>query len=181
MEDETITQILSEGGIGAIATDTGYSLIALALDPQAVWKVYQAKHRDPRNPFTVLISEIDELERFGVVLNPDLISELSSYWPGPYSIILPTIDEQFEYLHRGTDTIAFRIPDDEELRSFIKETGPIIAPSACPEGMEPAETAQMVRSYFGTDLNFVIDSGPREESPVTILRNTEEGIEVVRE
>lgn len=166
---QTAAEILMQGGVGVLATDTLYGLVGSALSSETVDRIYALKQRNHTKPLIVLISQIEELEQFGVVLSEKLITELEQYWPGPYSILLPTIDDQFEYIHRGSDHIAFRIPNKQDLLEVLAETGPLVAPSANMEGMPPAKTIQEARNYFGTDVDFYVDEGDLNNKASTIL------------
>lgn len=177
---EIVEQILN-GGIGILPTDTVYGIVGSAFESDAVERIYQTKKRDHRKPLIVLIGHIDDVERFGVVLNASLRLQLSTYWPGPYSIILPTIDEQFEYLHRGTDAIAFRLPENDDLLQLISETGPLVAPSANPEGHPPATSIPEARLYFGDEVDFYLDNGVLDGKPSTLLRYNDGEFAIVRE
>lgn len=174
-------QIIVQGGVGVLPTDTLYGLVASAFSVDAIDRIYDLKQRDPEKPLIVLIPDIEALEQFGVVIPDALREQLGSYWPGPYSIILPTIDEQFEYIHRGTDHIAFRLPDDPLLQELIAEVGPIVAPSANVEGGVPAGSVAEARSYFGTDVDFYVDGGDLRGNPSTILALEGDTVRVVRE
>lgn len=179
-ENDSVIGILKAGGVGVLPTDTLYGLVGSALMPETVERVYTLRHRDLRKPLIVLIADILELEQFGVVLSEKLVAQLGSYWPGAYSIILPTIDENFSYLHRGGDTIAFRLPDKEDLRELIRETGPLVAPSANIEGRPPSQTIEQARKYFGTDVDFYVDEGELSGKPSTVLELEGEGVIFVR-
>lgn len=181
MDRESIIETLEQGGVGILPTDTLYGIVGSALSADTVDRIYALKRRDTKKPLIVLIPDIEEVERFGVILSEKLKEELGAYWPGPYSIILPTIDEEFEYISRGTDTIAFRLPDDEDLREFLRHTGPLVAPSANTEGNFPATTVEEARSYFGDGVDFYIDGGEVDNPPSTVIRMTEDGAETVRD
>jgi L-threonylcarbamoyladenylate synthase len=173
--DEQIVETIVEGGIGVIPTDTLYGIVASARDPDAVSRVYEVKRRNPNKACIVLVADIDDIEEFGVVLSNELREMLLRYWPGPYSILLPIVDETFSYLDRGTGEIAFRVPDDEELREFLRVTGPLIAPSANTEGDAPATTVSLAQQYFGDSVDFYVDGGERSGPPSTLLRLRENG------
>lgn len=173
--NEEVVDILRSGGVGVLPTDTLYGLVASALDVDAVSRVYELKRRSPEKPLIVLVADIDDVEQFGVILSDTLRAQCASYWPGPYSLLLPVIDDTFEYLHRGTAAIAFRIPDDENLRAVLRETGPLVAPSANTEGDRPAATIADARRYFGSDADFYVDAGVLDNQPSTILGISEDG------
>lgn len=166
---ERAIMMIQDGGIGVLPTDTLYGLVGSAFNVDVIDRIYDLKERNPDKPLIVLISDIAQLEQFGVVTSDELRERLGAYWPGPYSVILPTIDDQFEYLHRGTSNIAFRLPDDEMLRDVIAQTGPIVAPSANVEGMPPAGNIEEARSYFGTDIDFYVEGEELRGNPSTII------------
>lgn len=181
MDKDQVIEILAGGGIGVLATDTLYGLVGSAFSGDAVERIYDLKQRYPNKPLIVLISTIEDIERFGVVISESLEQTLKSYWPGPYSIILPTIDEDFEYLTRGQDSIAFRMPDKDELLEIMQVTGPLIAPSANIEGMPPAKTIDEAKRYFGDNVDFYLDEGEVDGKASTIIRLDGEEPEIVRE
>ncbi len=172
--------VLKEGGVGVLPTDTLYGIVGSALVPETVERIYELKHRDERKPLIVLISDIEMLEQFGVVLSEELMGKLAAYWPGPYTVILPTIDDEFSYLHRGGGTIGFRLPDNDDLRELIRAVGPIVAPSANIEGRPPAKNITEAQTCFGSDGDFYVDGGELTGKPSTILEFDGEKIRTIR-
>ena len=175
-------QQLRAGAIGVLATDTLYGLVACALNQTAVQRVYQVKGRAPGKPCIILIPDISDLIKFGVHLTDHATSQLvSTLWPGPVSIVFPCDQIDFEYLHRGTATLAFRLPADEELRALLRATGPLIAPSANPEGQPPAKTIEEAIGYFGERVDFYLDSGLRTSEPSTLVEIQNGKVVVLRQ
>lgn len=151
---DDLRNTLSSGGIAVIETDTIYGIVGQALSDQTVENIYALKKRTPSKPFIILVSHIEDVALFGVTLDDHVRAKLEGYWPGPVSVILDCSGEQFAYLHRGTHTLAFRLPDKMTLRELIDVTGPLVAPSANPEGFEPATSVEMVKTYFKNKINF---------------------------
>ncbi|MFA6408436.1 MAG: L-threonylcarbamoyladenylate synthase [Candidatus Paceibacterota bacterium] len=163
-------EILKQGGVGVIPTDTLYGIVACALNECSVECVYTLKGRTPTKPSIVLISSSEDINLlFGIALSEKRHELVSKYWPGPVSIVLHCGDNVPEYLHRGTGTLAFRVPNYPELRTFLLESGPLIAPSANPEGLPPATTVEEAREYFGDTVDFYIDGGKRAGMPSTLI------------
>src|SRR3989338_10829872 len=142
---------LKDGAIGVIPTDTIYGICAPALDKKAIEKVYKLKKRDPKKPMIILIGSLDDLRKFNIdlnawqkkVLNPthkQIMCGIKQVWPGKVSVVLPCLDKKFAYLHKVTKTFAFRLPKKRELLKILSISGPLVAPSANPEGGRPAET-----------------------------------------
>jgi L-threonylcarbamoyladenylate synthase len=116
--------------IGVMPTDTIYGIVALASEQQLVERIYIAKQRPVQKPFIILISKLTHLDEFGITLSKEQKKSLDSLWPGEVSVIMPTTKEQLAYLHRGTSSLAIRLPKPSWLKDIIDSTGPIIATSA---------------------------------------------------
>ena len=158
-DNQELIKVLTQGGVVVMSTDTVYGIVAKAEDVLAVESVYQARHRSPEKPCIILIGNVSELEKFSIVLTQAQKEKLKEYWPGPVSVILDCANDKFEYLHRGTRTLAFRLPAPESLREFLLKTGPLIAPSANPEGLLVAKDIAQAKSYFGDKVDFYLDVG----------------------
>ena len=162
--------LIREGKVGVMPTDTLYGIVASAFDHEAIERVYRVKDRMPVKPPIILISSIDDLTLFGVTATEPEMKVLSEVWPGPVSVVLSCDDEAFEYLHRGARSLAFRLPDKRDLRDFLADSGPLIAPSANLEGHPPATTIEEAKKYFGDRVDFYIDGGVIEGTASIIIR-----------
>lgn len=156
-------------------TDTIYALAGSAFSEKAVERIYRVRKRDKNKPFIVLISSLGDLRKFGVEMTPRLRSFLGKIWPGPVSVILPIYQMSpvkcriLQYLHRGANKIAFRLPKNKRLRSFVRKTGPLVVPSANTSGKPPAKTIAEAKRYFGDKVDFYIDGGRRADAPSTLV------------
>ncbi len=177
---EEVAEYLLGGGVAVLPTDTIYGLVAVAKDKSAMEKVYSLKSRNPEKKCILLIGDMEDLNLFDIELNPEQKENLEKYWPGKVSVELPCRTKKYDYLMRGTESLSFRFPDDELLCKLLKESGPLIAPSANPEGLEPARDIDMAIGYFGNDEVIYIDAGEKISSPsklISLLGNT---VEVLR-
>jgi L-threonylcarbamoyladenylate synthase len=170
---------LTNGDLAVIPTDTLYGIVGQALNQQTVEKIYKLKGRSPEKPCIILISSLEELEQFGIELTEELKPKLLEFWPGPTSIILPCSRADLEYLHRGTNTLAFRMPNKLELIEVIKATGPLVAPSANPEGAPPAINIDMAKQYFGDAVKY-LDGGELTGRPSTLIKIVDNQIHILR-
>ncbi len=172
---------LRRGKIGIIPTDTIYGLVGQALLKTTVKRIYDVRQRTPDKPLIVLISALDDLKLFGIKVDLKTKVILEKYWPGTVSIILPCKYQKFHYLHRGTGGLAFRLPANELLREILLQTGPLVAPSANPEGQEPAINLAEARKYFGDKIDFYYGSGKLQSPPSTLIKIVKGKVEVLRE
>ncbi len=186
MKQHSIQHTLKQGGIGVLLTDTIYGLVGKALNEKAVERIYKVKGRKPTKPLIILIASLTDLKKFKV--RPEVLRTykhiLTEVWPGPVSIILPvekSAQKKLRYLHRGTNTLAFRMPKKVILRTLLKNTGPLVAPSANPEGLSPAETVKEAQHYFGEKVDFYLSGGRKKGSPSTLISLATPTPQVLRE
>jgi len=170
--EEKAILILKKGGVGVIPTDTIYGIVGSAFSKNAVAKIYKLKRRNPKKPLIVLIGSLVDLKKFGVWEKTDsaVKKRIRNLWPGKVSIIFPCASKKFSYLHRGTKTIAFRLPAKKWIRKILVKTGPLIAPSANTETHPPAKTINEARAYFGNRVDFYIDGGKVFSKPSTLIK-----------
>lgn len=160
MNKEKITQTIRNKGLVILRTDTLYGIIASVLHPEAIERIYAVKNRDRNKSMIVLAANLEQIQTITGPLGDNLKNQLHSYWPGSYSIILPLTEAAtIEYIHRGTKDIAFRIPDNIRLQKLLQQTGPVVAPSANPEGSAPAKNIPEARAYFGDAIDMYVDDG----------------------
>lgn len=171
--------ILKNGGIAVVPTDTIYGLVGQALKNKTVERIYKVRKRSPDKPFIILISSVSDLKKFGVKIDSKIKKILEKYWPGPVSVILDC-DKKLDYLHRGTNSLAFRLPNDDWLISILKKTGPLVAPSANLEGQNPALTIKQAKRYFSNNVDFYFDRGKIESEPSTLIKIDSGNIIVLR-
>ncbi len=170
--------MLMDGGVGVMATDTVYGLVARAEDKEAVAHLYELKKREHK-PGTVIAANTGQLIALG--LNEQHIRTIEHLWPNPLSLIIPA-SNVLAYLHQGLDSLAVRIPKDATLQAMLKHTGPLLTSSANQPGEQPAVNLEEAKAYFKGSVDFYVDSGDLSgRAPSTIIRVSHNGIEVIRE
>lgn len=177
MIDDAIVSLLRGGGVGILRTDTLYGIVAQADNEAAVERVYEIKGRTPTKPPIILIGAMDQLLNS---YDEATMNRLKEYWPGKVSIILPAPHAP-KWLVRSGDSLAYRMPDNPELRELLLRTGPLIAPSANPEGLPPAMNINEAVAYFGEEVNFYVDGGVVEDdTPSRLYRLLDDNMERLR-
>jgi L-threonylcarbamoyladenylate synthase len=158
---------LAGGEVGVIPTDTLYGIVGSARRRSTVEKIYALRQREQDKPMIVLAGELADIASLQIEVDDRIKYLLSKVWPGPVSVVLPAQLPALAYLHRGTNSIAFRVPAKSELRRLLAETGPLVAPSANLAGEPPALTIPEAQQYFG-DAVFYLDEG-KLENPASAL------------
>lgn len=178
--EKEIIKKLQTGQIGVMPTDTIYGLVGLALNRQTVERIYEVRKRQPDKPFIILVSAMSDLKKFGIKLDQKIRRILNQYWPGPVSIILDCPSQKLAYLHRGTKSLAFRLPAKPELVRLLKKTGPLVAPSGNPEGLPPAKTIKQAKKYFSNQVDFYVSVGKLEAKPSALIKLEHDDIIILR-
>lgn len=169
---------LIQTGVGVLPTDTVYGLVAPAVNPDLVQRLYDLKSRE-RKPGTIIASNTQQLIDLGV--DPRYIKKVERYWPNPVSIVIP-VDESLTYLHQGVGSLAFRVVSNPEVSNLLNLTGPLLTSSANQPGDPVASTVAEARKYFGDQVDFYIDGGDLSERLAsTIIKIDENGIVVLRQ
>lgn len=167
-----LIEMINSGAIGVLLTDTLYGIVARADNEAAVARVYELKNRADSKPPIVLISDTSQL--FDPL--PSGVDEtVDGKWPGKNSIIIPSPSAP-QWLVRGSHGVAYRLPASRSLQNLLRETGPLIAPSANPEGQSPANTIGEAQGYFADEVDFYVDGGvPLDSRPSNLFSMTVDG------
>lgn len=174
---DDLVATLQAGGVAIVRTDTLYGIVACASNRTAVERVYAAKKRTPTKSPIILIADTSSLYDTAPTPAETTLKEL---WPGPYSLILPSIHAP-DWIRRGNESIAYRVPAHDTLRKLLTQTSPLIAPSANPEDKPPALTVQQAVDYFGDQVDLYVDGGEVTDTrPSTLLRFSGDKFEKLR-
>lgn len=170
--------LLNDGKVGVIPTDTVYGLVAKAADQRAVDQLYGLKNRESK-PGTIIAASVDQLVELGIPRR--YLKAVEQYWPSPLSVVVPT-GMELAYLHLGKQSLAVRIPADQDLLSLLANSGPLLTSSANEPGKPTATTAQAAEQYFHNRVDFYVEGGDlSSREPSTIIRVVDDAIEVLRE
>ncbi len=154
-------QIIKNGGLVAIPTETVYGLGANGLDEQAVASIFAAKGRPQDNPLILHVAEPEQVEQFCHSIPEQAYALMQKFWPGPLTIVLHARDIVPRRTTGGLSTVAVRCPDNDVTRAIIRLSGvPIAAPSANLSGKPSTTTAQHVLHDHDGRIDAVVDGGP---------------------
>ena len=126
-------EILKDGALVAIPTETVYGLAGNALNPTAITAIYTAKKRPQFNP---LIAHIGRLSMFhSISRNVSSLTEklIEAFWPGPLTVLVPKQKEVPDLLTSGHEKVGVRMPRHPLTLNLLEQLDfPLAAPSANP-------------------------------------------------
>lgn len=175
-------ELIRQGELVAIPTETVYGLGADGLKEAAVAKIFEAKGRPQDNPLILHIWGASQMELFCHDIPQAAYALADAFWPGPLTMVLPARDIVPKRTTGGLDTVALRCPDNAVTREIIRLSGvPIAAPSANISGKPSTTTAQHVLHDHDGKIAAVVDGGPcRVGVESTIVDLTEDRPRLLR-
>lgn len=157
--------LLKQGELVGVPTETVYGLAANAFDAQAVQRIFLAKGRPASNPLIVHLASDNDLNQV-IAHDTDAIvrervQQLSVFWPGPLTLVLPRGAAVPNIVTAGRDTVAVRVPAHPVMRELIDACGfPLAAPSANRSEYVSPTTAEHVAEGLAEQVSLILDGGP---------------------
>lgn len=152
--------IIKDGGLVAIPTETVYGLAANGLNGEAVGKIFKAKNRPNDNPLILHISNLEEIYTLSKNISSKDIEILEKIWPGPLTVVVQKSELIPNEITAGLKSVAIRIPNNELTRKFINLCGvPLAAPSANLSTKPSPTSAKSVLEDMDGKIDAIIDGG----------------------
>lgn len=151
-----VAKIIKDGGVVISPTDTVYGILANVFNADAVFRIYKIKGREKDKPFLILLENEKDLELFSDMQIPEIVKKNI---PGELTFIMPlakNLKYNFDFLK---STIAIRIPKDDYMRLILKETPPIVAPSANLSGEGVIYDGDKIVEIFKDKVDLIVNAG----------------------
>jgi tRNA threonylcarbamoyl adenosine modification protein (Sua5/YciO/YrdC/YwlC family) len=176
LERDAALRALSGGGVVGLATDTVYGVAASLAQPEAIAQLFALKRRPTSVALPILVDAVTSIEQLGVAWEPRARRLSDALWPGALTIVVPVPHRLAELVGGTSDTAGFRVPHDDDLREFLRESGPLAVSSANAHGQSPCRSAaEVLQSFAGRhEFGGVLDGGERsgDVSTVVVLEET---------
>ena len=164
-------QIINEGGIVALPTDSCYALVCQLDDKAAVDKLRRIRGIDEKHHLTLLCRDLSELGVYARVDNQQF-RLLKAATPGPFTFILEATKCVPRRLsHPSRKTIGLRVPEDAVVHALLEELQqPLLGTTLIMPGeTEPLNDADEICARLGKQLELVIDGGACRMEPTTVI------------
>jgi L-threonylcarbamoyladenylate synthase len=157
---EMAAEMIHDGGLVAIPTDTVYGIAAAWRQVPALDRIFVIKQRDRTKPIPLLVSSMEALTRIVPSIDPSVALLLDQFWPGALTMSLSAPKGTPASLLSEDGTIGVRMPNHRLALELIEKAGGIVAcTSANISGEVPATSAQDVVSALGDVLDGIVDGG----------------------
>lgn len=155
--------LLEDGQLVAIPTETVYGLGADAFNAEAVARIFEVKQRPAFDPLICHMARREDVHELCEV--PEALLELvtlmaAELWPGPLTMVLPKKPCVPDIVTSGLDTVAVRVSAHDVMRGVARVLGrPIAAPSANMFGNISPTSANAVKSELDGLIPMILDAG----------------------
>ncbi len=164
-------QLLHNGGVCAVPTDSSYALVCRIDDRAAAEQMRRIRQVDDKHHLTLICRDLSELASYARVDNRQYrLLKLGT--PGPYTFILEATKEVPRRLsHPSRRTIGLRVPEHRVMQALLEELGqPLLSTTLIPPGeSEALNEANEIRERFQKLLAAVVDAGACPMLPTTVL------------
>jgi L-threonylcarbamoyladenylate synthase len=174
------SQLLREGQLVGIPTETVYGLAANALDADAVLRIFEAKGRPHFDPLIMHLPDADAVKVHVRDIPPMALQLMDAFWPGPLTLVLPKQSHVPDIVTSGLDTVAVRVPSHPMTQALLRQLDfPLAAPSANLFGHVSPTTAQHVNAQLGDRIPYILDGGATTVGLESTIVGFEEGIPTI--
>lgn len=152
--------LIFDGNVVAIPTETVYGLGGNAFDDEAVKRIFEVKGRPNDNPLIAHVHMDYDLSKI-IDFDPPYAKKLrEAFLPGPLTLVYPSTGKVSPYVSCGLNTLAVRVPSHEGAQAFLKAVDiPIVAPSANLSKHVSPTSASHVYEDFEGKIPLILDGG----------------------
>lgn len=180
---QKIAEILKNGGVIIIPTDTYYAYACDMFCQSAVEKVIKLKKKDPRKiDLSVVCNQLSQVSEYAKMDN-DTFKLMRKNLPGAFTFILKG-SNQLPKLFKAKKQIGVRIPTNNIPIEIVNQLGhPIMVSSIVGEERPPMDYnhPELIDENIGRTIDAVIDGGVSGLEPSTIIDCTGDNIQIIRQ
>lgn len=177
-----VADIVREGGVVVLPTDSSYALVCRLDDKAAVDRIRQIRQIDERHLLTLLCRDLREVGSYARVDNA-AYRLLKTATPGAFTFILQATREVPRRLsHPSRKTIGLRVPDNRIDHALLEELEePLICTTVILPGEEdPLTEGYVIQERLEKLVDAVVDGGACGLLPTTVIDLTGKEPELVR-
>jgi tRNA threonylcarbamoyl adenosine modification protein (Sua5/YciO/YrdC/YwlC family) len=175
-------EMVRRGGLIAYPTDSCYALGCQLGAARALERLRTIRGIDERHHLTLMCRDLSEIANHAIV-DDARFKVLKRVTPGSYTFILRARREvPRRLMHPRRKTIGVRVPDHAVALALLAELNePMLSTTlALPGEATPLSDPQDIRVRLERELDLVIDSGPCDTQPSTVIDLTADEPQVLR-
>ncbi len=184
-EVQKAVDILRNGGVVIFPTDTVYGMGCDINKPKAVNRVARIRGIDlEKAHFSFLFYDLSHIADYTSNLANDVFKLMKRNFPGPFTFVVEANNKVPRIFKARKKTIGIRVPDNEIIRTIIKELGnPILTSSIHDEDeiIEYTTDPELIHEKYEHLVDAVIDGGYGDNEPSTVVDCTTDEFVILRQ
>ncbi|MEA1878271.1 MAG: L-threonylcarbamoyladenylate synthase [Bacteroidota bacterium] len=184
-EIDKVVKFLRNGGVIIYPTDTVYGLGCDISKQRAVERVARIKGvKADKSNFSFIVDDMSHLSDYTKPLNNNIYKLMKRNLPGPFTFILEANSNVPKLLKRKKKNVGIRIPDNNIIRTIVRELGnPILTTSihSVDRVIEYDTDPELIHEAMDHLVDLVIDGGYGNNIPSTVVDCTGNEIEIIRQ
>jgi len=145
-----VIEVINNGGIAIVPTDTVYGIGASIKFPSSVEKIFEIKKRERNKPLPILIASWHEASRIAGRVTQRVRIWMKEYWPGPITFLI---------YDRSGKKVGLRVPDLPITLKLLSKTGPLATTSANLSGKGSVRSFNKIDKRILSKVDIAIDAG----------------------
>lgn len=181
-----IADILGNGGIAIIPTDTLYAFVCSMEFKKSVESIARLKGFSLKQAkYSMLCCNLAQASEYVRPMDKETFALLKRCLPGPYTFIMDANNQVPRNYPNPNKTIGIRVPANPICNAIIESLGmPLIGTSVRTlddeRETEYLTDPELINELFGRQVDVVVDGGIGEDSPSTVIDCSGGNMEVVR-
>ena len=176
-------EVLKNGGVIALPTDTLYGIACVFGDSKGIKRIQTMRGFDiAARPLTFLLPDLGELPRYAVV-SESAFGVLRKIFPGPYCAeLVASANVPAPFVHEDRRTIGVRIPGTALCEKLLWALGkPLLTATAKSRSGDILNSAAEIKREYGKKLDLILDAGTLSGPPSTVVSLAGDWVTVLRE
>ncbi len=180
MIDNKLLEVLNNGDLAVLPTDTVYGIHADATNIESIKKIDEAKHSN--KPHLILVSNIKMLEEYTSEIDELQRKLIDKYWPNTLTILFKKNDKISDELTKGSEYVGIRMPNNNFLLDLINKFGkPLISTSANITNEEVITDVSLLNEELENKMSYIYDIGTLVSESSTLIKVENNKIIFLRE
>ncbi|UJF24781.1 threonylcarbamoyl-AMP synthase [Suttonella sp. R2A3] len=176
-----VADVIREGGVAILPTDSGYSLICGLDEKKAAERIRLARDLSHEHPFTLLCSDLSHLAHYAKVDNVQF-RLLKTLFPGAFTCVLPASREVPRRVQNDKrKTIGLRVPDYAVILAVINAGDEALMSVSLFDEDHPRVSVYDLPDNIVNQVDIIIDVGELANHPSTVLDLTEMPPQIIRQ
>lgn len=156
---QTAVDILREGGVVVLPTDTNYNVFTSIHSQEGVSRIFEMKKRNTLSPLSLCFESSQDIEPY-IYSNSYLMRITQTIWPASISFIVNKKERVPDYVTCHFPTVAIACHKHPMLTQVIKAFGePLAGTSANLSGTGLVKDIKKVCDHIGAEVDLIINSG----------------------